>query len=118
MPRGRSKTGGSIAKAVPNDLPYGDRKKLEDAQSAVPMGTPTVPEAKPLPQAKAKVAPIPLTDPTRRPDESILTGSSVTRSTNPDMVELKKLLPLFEAESVAPNAPDQFRGFVKWLRDQ
>jgi len=132
MPRGRSKQAygnrtdlnGKIPKAAPTGMPYGENKKLMDAQSAVPMGTPEM-ETVPMDQAPEesvpmaqKVTPVPLTAPTERPNENILTGATTTRQPDSDMQKLKALQPLFEAEAATDDAPQVFREFVSWLRTQ
>jgi septal ring-binding cell division protein DamX len=133
MPRGRSKQAygnrtdlnGKIPKAAPTGMPYGENKKLMDAQSAVPMGNPEMETVAPQEQpsmAQApmaqKVTPIPLTAPTQRPNENILTGATTTRQPDSDMQKLKSLQPLFEAEAATDDAPQVFREFVSWLKTQ
>jgi hypothetical protein len=105
-------------------MPYGENQKLMDAQSAVPMGSPEMSVAPPAEAmsaqapAQPQVTPIPLTAPTQRPNENILTGMSQSRSQNTDLQKLKSLQPLFEAEALADDAPEMFREFVGWLRLQ
>jgi hypothetical protein len=128
MPRGRSKQAygnrtdlnGKIPKAAPTGMPYGENKKLMDAQAAVPMGSPEVaaPPAKAEIPPMQKVTPIPLTEPTRNPDENILVGATQTRTQDPDLQKLKSLQPIFEAEALSDDAPKIFRDFVSWLRTQ
>jgi hypothetical protein len=128
MPRGRSKQAygnrtdlnGKIPKAVFIGMPYGENKTLMDRQDAVSMGTPEMAVA-PTPVQESpspKVTPIPLTDPTQRPNEDILTGATTTRQPNQDIQTLKSLQPLFEAEAAQDDAPQVFREFVSWLRTQ
>ena len=138
MPRGRSKQAygnrtdlnGSIPKSAPTGMPYGENKKSMDAQSAVPMGTPematppstdTAPQAPQeamQPMAQTPVQAVPLTAPTQRPNEDVLTGLTQTRSGNPDLEKLKSFQSMFEAEAMADDAPQVFRDFVGWLRNQ
>lgn len=131
MPRGRSKQAygnrtdlnAKIPKAAPTGMPYGENKKLMDAQSAVPMANPEMAVVPPMetaqaPAQPAPVSPIPLTAPTQRPNEDILSGLSQSRSQNTDMQKLKSLQPIFEAEALADDAPEMFREFVNWLRVQ
>ena len=134
MPRGRSKQAygnrtdlnGKIPKSAPTGMPYGENKKLMDAQSAVPMGSPEMAVAPPAETTQAPVqapaqptiTPIPLTAPTQRPNENILSGLSQSRSQNTDLQKLKSLQPIFEAEALADDAPEMFREFVNWLRIQ
>lgn len=133
MPRGRSKQAygnrtdlnGKIPKAAPTGMPYGENKKLMDAQSAVPMGNPEMEKVAPQeqpPMAQApmeqRITPIPLTAPTQRPNENILTGATTTRQPDSDMQKLKSLQPLFEAEAATDDAPQVFREFVSWLKTQ
>jgi len=131
MPRGRSKQAygnrtdlnGKIPKAAPTGMPYGENQKLMDAQSAVPMGSPEMETAAPMateesiPMAQ-KVTPVPLTAPTERPNENILTGATTTRQPDSDMQKLKSLQPIFEAEAATDDAPQVFREFVSWLKTQ
>lgn len=123
MPRGRSKTGYAnrtdLAAKVGGEMTYGEKQKLMDGQNAVPMGTPATPDPMPtsaIPQPK--VTPVPLTDPTQRPEENVLTGVTQTRVQNPDLEKLKNLQPIFELEALSEDAPDTFRQFVSWLRNQ
>ena len=131
MPRGRSKQAygnrtvlnGKIPKAAPTGMPYGENKKLMDAQSAVPMANPEMATAPPMeaaqaPAQPAQVSAIPLTAPTQRPNEDILTGISKSRSQNTDLQKLKSMQPIFEAEALSDDAPEMFREFVSWLRVQ
>lgn len=133
MPRGRSKQAygnrtdlnGKIPKAAPTGMPYGENQKLMDAQSAVPMGNPEMETVSPEAQAVGaeipmaqKVTPVPLTAPTERPSENILTGATTTRQPDSDMQKLKSLQPLFEAEASTDDAPQVFREFVSWLKTQ
>jgi len=103
-------------------MPYGENKTLMDRQSAVPMGSPEMVVATPQEATQApmqpQVTPIPLTAPTQRPNEDVLTGLSQSRSQNTDLQKLKSLQPLFEAESLADDAPELFREFVSWLKLQ
>jgi hypothetical protein len=127
MPRGRSKQAygnrtdlnGKIPKAAPTGMPYGENKKLMDSQDAVSMGTPEMATPTADPQVtEPKVTPIPLTAPTERPNEDILTGATTTRQPDQDIQKLKSLQPLFEAEAAQDDAPQVFREFVSWLRTQ
>lgn len=124
MPRGRSKGYANrtdLAAKVGGEMTYGEKQKLMDGQSAVPMGTPATPEPMSVapPESTAPpVTPIPLTAPTERPNEDILTGASTTREPDQDIQKLKSLQPLFEAEAASDDAPQIFREFVSWLRTQ
>jgi hypothetical protein len=131
MPRGRSKQGygnrtdlnAKIPKSAPTGMPYGENKKLMDSQSVVPMANPEMQTVPPkaleetIPMAQ-KVTPVPLTAPTQRPNENILTGATTTRQPDPDMQKLKSLQPIFEAEAASDDAPQVFREFVSWLKTQ
>jgi hypothetical protein len=123
MPRGRSKTGYAnrtdLAAKVGGEMTYGEKQKLMDGQNAVPMGTPATPDPMPTSATpQPKVTPVPLTDPTQRPEENVLTGVTQTRVQNPDLEKLKNLQPIFELEALSEDAPDTFRQFVSWLRNQ
>ena len=123
MPRGRSKQGYAnrtdLTAKVGGEMTYGEKQKLMDGQEAVPMGTPETPQppATPAP-SQSKVTPVPLTAPTQRPEENVLTGVTQTRVQNPDLEKLKTLQPIFELEALSEDAPDTFRQFVSWLREQ
>lgn len=128
MPRGRSKAYGNrtdlnnpkIAVNAPTGMPYGENKALRDAQKAVPMGNPEMAVAEPpsVSPAPVPVTPVPLTAPTQRPNEDVLTGITQSRSQNPDLQNLKSLQNLFDAEAQAPDAPQIFKDFTEWLRNQ
>jgi hypothetical protein len=113
-------------------MPYGENKKLMDAQSAVPMGTPEMaapaeptmvssmeqpPQAADAPP-QAKV--VPLSAPSEFPEEDISQGllPASNQQVDPDITRLKETyLPLFMQEAGNPNAPVMFRDFVKWLNN-
>jgi hypothetical protein len=122
MPRGRSKgypNRTDLAAKVGGEMTYGEKQKLMDGQSAVPMGTPAIPEPSPMPTSpQPKVSTVPLTEPTQRPEENVLTGVTQTRVQNPDLEKLKTLQPIFDLEALSEDAPDTFRQFVSWLRNQ
>lgn len=129
MPRGRSKAYGNrtdlnnpkIAVNAPTGMPYGENKALRDAQKAVPMGNPEMPVPETVSgniPTSAPVTPIPLTAPTTRPNEDVLTGINQTRSGNQDLQKLKSFQSIFEAEALSDDAPQLFREFVNWLRVQ
>jgi hypothetical protein len=124
MPRGRSKQQGygnrtDLTAKVGGEMTYGEKQKLMDGQAAVPMGTPATPEPMPVPEATSpKVTPVPLTAPTERPGENILTGASTTTQPDQDIQRLKALQPMFEAEAAQDDAPQIFREFVSWLKTQ
>lgn len=130
MPRGRSKQpkaysnrtdlNGPVPASAPTGMPYGENKKLMDAQRAVPMGTPEAPKPEATPQAMPSATPpppvVPLTEPTQFPNESITTGlPAPAQQIDPDVARLKSYLPLFKQEAATANAPTMFRDFVKWL---
>lgn len=123
MPRGRSKQGygnrTDLTAKVGGEMTYGEKQKLMDGQEAVPMGTPAAPEPQaPQTPAQPMVTPVPLTAPTERPDENILTGAPTMTEPNQDLQKLKALQPLFDAEASMDDAPQVFRDFVNWLRTQ
>ena len=138
MPRGRSKQAygnrtdlnGKIPKAAPTGMPYGENKKLMDAQAAVPMGTPEMAVATPsdpnialeqqIASAPAPEKVVPLSAPSQFPDEDISQGllPPQGKQIDPDITKLKTTyLPLFMQEAGNPNAPAMFRDFVKWLNN-
>lgn len=136
MPRGRSQQPkafanrtdlvGKVAAQAPTGMPYGEAKKMQDAQVAVPVSNPDVPKPVAQPQSPAPSlaqisAPQPkaLTQPTDFPNEGILTGAtSQIGSVDPDTTRLKSYLPLFKVESAKPGVPLMFKDFVKWLDQQ
>jgi len=70
------------------------------------------------PPMPSKVTPVPLTAPTERPNENILTGTTTTRQPDRDLQKLKSLQPLFEAEAALDDSPRVFQEFVSWLKTQ
>ena len=123
MPRGRSKQGygnrTDLAAKVGGEMTYGEKQKIIDGQKDVPMATPEAPAPEVTPATPSPaVTPVPLTAPTQRPEENILTGVTQTRVQDPDLQKLKSLQPIFEAEALSEDAPETFRQFVSWLRDK
>ena len=117
------------ARAMLSETPrggqYGSRKASEDARKMVPMGTTQVPDA-PMAEAAAPAPamprPVPLTEPTQFPEESIMAGTA-----NPlmnlgpdvmaeDMNRLRSYLPLIEIAAQAQDSPQILRDFVNFLR--
>lgn len=132
MPRGRSKAyanrtdlTGKVPVNAPTGMPYGENKKLRDAQKDIPVANPEMaapPEvqaAPSMPQMPSQTAEpvVPLTEPTQFPDESITTGLPVMnqQQLDPDTTKLKSYLPLFKLEANKPDVPNTFKEFVKWL---
>lgn len=137
MPRGRSKQAygnrtdlnGKIPKSAPTGMPYGENKKLMDAQSEVPMGNPEMAVVAPSDpnieleqQIASAPAPekrlLPLSASSEFPDEDISQGllPRQGKQIDPDITKLKNTyLPIFMQEAGNPNAPVMFRDFVKWL---
>lgn len=110
---------------TPRGGQYGSRKASEDARKMVPMGTTQVPNA-PMEQAAAPQPamprPVPLTEPSQFPQESILAGTQ-----NPlmgmgpdvmgeDMRRLRSYLPIIEVAAQAEDSPQVLRDFVGFLR--
>jgi len=130
MPRGRSKQGygnrTDLANKVGGEMAYGEKAKLMASQKAVPMANaessvpPPAPSAPSTPSAPSAplVKPVTLDQPTQRPNENIMTGMTSTKSQNPDIIALKSMQGLFEAEALRDDAPDTFREFTRWLRSQ
>lgn len=127
MPRGRSKSGygnrTDLANKVGGEMAYGEKAKLMAGQKAVPMANaessvPPPETAAPSAPSAPAVKPVTLDQPTQRPNENILTGMSTTKSQNPDIIALKSMQGLFEAEALRDDAPDTFREFTRWLRSQ
>jgi hypothetical protein len=115
------------ARAMLNETPrggqYGSRKASEDARKMVPMGTTPVPnipaEAAPQP---AMPRPVPLSEPTQFPNESIMTGAdnplmnSAPNAMAEDMQRLRSYLPIIEIAAQAQDSPQILRDFVTFLR--
>lgn len=100
-------------------MPYGENKKLRDAQKDIPVANPETPMPPQVAQPMMPLAkPVPLTAETERPSEDIMTGMNTTRVDSPDLQKLKSYLPLFEMENLSTEAPETFRQFVSWLRTQ
>jgi hypothetical protein len=138
MPRGRSKSpqayanrtdlAGKVAAGVGGEMPYGEKAKLMEGQSAVPVAPQDVPTPNPeammqnsTPSAVPSQAPavVPLGAPTQFPDQPINTSvASGIDTPDPDILALKKYLPLFEAQANLSDAPQTFKQFVSWMRTQ
>lgn len=135
MPRGRSKQpqaysnrtdlSGKVAKSVGGEMPYGEKAKLMEGQSAVPVSAqdvPKPPETNPaMTMGSPNQAPsvVPLSEPTQFPNETLGTGIAAgIDAPDPDMLKLKEYLPMFEAYSNMPDSPQMFRQFVSWMREQ
>ena len=141
MPRGRSKQpqaysnrtdlSGKVAKSVGGEMPYGEKAKLMEGQSAVPVSAQDVPKppstdpAMPMNNSVQGAVPtnapsvVPFGDPTQFPDQTLASG--VARgidAPDEDMLKLKKYLPLFESYANMQNSPQMFRQFVGWMREQ
>jgi hypothetical protein len=112
-------------------MPYGENKKLMDAQSAVPMANPEMAVVEPMTNASLEtgmapppptemVKAVPLSAESEFPDEDISQGllPPQQQQIDPDISRLKTTyLPLFVEEAGKPNAPVMFRDFVKWLNN-
>jgi len=135
MPRGRSKQpqaysnrtdlSGKVAKSVGGEMPYGEKAKLMEGQSAVPVSAqdvPKPPETDPaMPMSSPAQAPsvVPFSEPTQFPDQTLASGvAGGIDAPDPDMLKLKEYLPMFEAYSNMPDSPQMFRQFVSWMREQ
>lgn len=133
MPRGRSKgysnrtdlqAGKPMAVSAPTGMPYGDNKALRDAQRAVPMGSPSAPtppkNAPETPSAPSTgpLTAVPLTAPTQRPNESIMSGLSNPNTADDIQTMKNTYLSYFEDALASPSVPQQFANFVSWLRAQ
>jgi len=122
MPRGRSKQGygnrTDLTAKVGGEMTYGEKQKLMDGQDAVPMASAESSVPPPVAPSAPMVTPVPLTAPTERPNENILTGAPTMTEPNQDIQKLKALQPLFDAEASMDDAPQVFRDFVSWLRTQ
>ena len=141
MPRGRSKQpqayanrtdlSGKVAKSVGGEMPYGEKAKLMEGQSAVPVAAQSVPRppetdpAMPMNNSVEGAVPtnapgvVPFGEPTQFPDQTLASGiAGGLDSPDPDMLKLKKYLPMFEAYSNMQDSPQMFRQFVGWMREQ
>lgn len=106
---------------------YGENKAIAEQQAAAPMAaTPSFTPSNPvrnLPQAT------PLTAPTERPDEPVMTGSAIGPGAGPealalpsnqdsdtDRERLRSYLPALEVAAQSPNSSQAFRNYVRLLR--
>ena len=117
------------ARAMLSETPrggqYGSRKASEDARKMVPMGTtqvPNAPMAKATAPSPAMPRPVPLTEPTQFPEESIMAGTdNPLMNMGPDvmvddMQRLRSYLPIIEIAAQAEDSPQILRDFVGFLR--
>jgi len=141
MPRGRSKQpqayanrtdlSGKVAAGVGGEMPYGEKAKLMEGQSAVPVSAqdvpkppeqdPTIPMNNSVEGAVPTKAPsvVQFGEPTQFPDQTLASGVAAgIDAPDPDMLKLKEYLPMFEAYSNMPDSPQMFRQFVSWMREQ
>lgn len=112
-----------LAGSVATGQPYGHAAAQLDAQSIVPMGTPSVPAAStpaswPLPGAAG-----PLDRPTERPGEPVTAGVGVgpgpgptPEGPDPDIEALRQYLPVFELLASDPSSAPSTRAYVRRLR--
>jgi hypothetical protein len=108
---------------TPRGGQYGSRKASEDARKMVPMGTTEVPdvpvEAAPQP---AMPRPVPLTEPSQFPEESIMAGldnpmmNMGPDTATEDMQRLREYLPILQIAAEADDSPQILREFVGFLR--
>jgi hypothetical protein len=109
------------AKRLP-DAAYGEQKQFQAEQAGAPMAK------SPSPLAEA----IPLTAPTRRPDEPVTAGvdagpgpgSSILNMKSPvesqldDLSKIAKFMPLMVRYADSPESSGTMKAFVKYLRSQ
>ncbi len=109
------------AKQLPNAA-YGEQKQFQAEQAGAPMAK--------TPNPMADV--VPLTEPTRRPDEPVTTGVDVgpgagseilglktpTDVTLEDLNKLSKYMPLMMQYADSPQSSGTMKAFVKYLRSQ
>lgn len=75
---------------VPNNLPYGQRKQMEEAQSASPL-----PQQDPLAQVLSMAQdtnfnPVPLNAPSARPNEPVTAGLASGAGPGPEVLQTSK----------------------------
>jgi len=101
------------------DADYGEQKEFQQIQRGAPMPQ--------QPAAPRRPAPTPLNAPTGRPNEPVTTGVDVGAGlgseamVNEDMMQgemgaIAKYLPQFERMATAPDTPESFRLFVRYLQ--
>lgn len=109
------------AKQLPNAA-YGEQKQFQAEQAGAPMAR--------TPNPMADV--VPLTAPTRRPDEPVTAGVDVgpgpgseilglktpTDVTLEDLNKLSKYMPLMMQYADSPQSSGTMKAFVKYLRSQ
>jgi hypothetical protein len=109
------------AKQLPNAA-YGEQKQFQAEQAGAPMAK--------TPNPMADV--VPLTEPTRRPDEPVTAGVDVgpgpgseilglktpTDVTLEDLNKLSKYMPLMMQYADSPQSSGTMKAFVKYLRSQ
>lgn len=141
MPRGRSKQpkaysnrtdlSGKVAAGVGGEMPYGEKAKLMEGQKSVPVAPQDVPPAQDIDPAmpmnnsvegavptKAPTV-VPFGEPTQFPDQTLASGiAGGIDAADPDLLKLKKYLPMFETYSNMQDSPQMFRQFVNWMREQ
>lgn len=113
---------------APRGLPQGDRKKITEAQQAIPLPNEEGQRNAVVDQATAMPSPALLTQPTVRPDEPLTAGmglgpgpgveavAPVVRPMQADIVGMAKFLPMLEALANQPDASSATRNFVRRLR--
>jgi hypothetical protein len=109
------------AKQLPNAA-YGEQKQFQAEQAGAPMAR--------TPNPMADV--VPLTAPTRRPDEPVTAGvdagpgpgseilglKTPTDVTLEDLTKLSKYMPLMMQYADSPQSSGTMKAFVKYLRSQ
>lgn len=117
------------AKPIPANGQYGERKALQQMQSAAPMQgnpVPPVPSPKPStpPPGTAGANPL-LTNlfaPTQRPDEPITAGAPVGPGRTPTVEYngkyrmVSKYMPMLDQMANDPDAPASFRNFLRYVK--
>lgn len=113
------------AKRLPNAA-YGEQKQFQAEQAGAPMAKSSAPQRNPMADI------VPLTAPTRRPNEPVTAGvdsgpgpgssilgmKSPTDVTLQDLSKIAQYMPLMVRFSESPQSTGTMKAFVKYLRSQ
>lgn len=132
-PLSKRTDGGPQAQRDLPDAAYGEQADFQQIQSGAPMqGGADLGALVGMQAGQSGPSPIPLTEPTARPDEPITTGSPSGPGPGPEAfgmgmsnraqneVDARKIaeyLPSLERQANQPGTPTSFVRFVKYLRE-
>jgi len=108
---------------VPSGGPYGARKQIEEQMAGAPMSQGTnVPTMKPSAPATNKITS--LFDMTKNPDQPVTDGVPVGPGysppplINPRFAMVSKYMDQLETMAADPSAPESFRTFITYVRQE